>query len=496
MTIFQAQPNGTITDPGGDSFVVRGVSMFDYLFVSYEPRSDYRFRQVLSPLPPPGISGPTYGGRTIYISEENVKFQLDAARTLGVNLIRLSVEPAMEFASISYLDPSNGLTYPSDFDMLDVIINYASSIGIVVQLQNGNDLCPVAFSLDFMRTLISRYWQNPYVWICPANELNGAVNGGVNVYNTAFWQSTMGSYMTVLRGPLASGSGRFRNPVVIGPTAWSHDLNAVDAILQTDGRFRNDQNMIIGIHQYQVNKNTTSFRNTDLASTTTEWFQYVGKGKYCIIIDEVGINNWGLPYDPNLNPSMSSPDLTVWNNMQLWAIDFLDWVSNSCQSAGLAGCNGLNWNSWIDGMGIYDYNSMHQAGFALSTWGDIYRKNYLQHELNTSWTKFLPVVSAHTGTLGTISAVGQYMIVGHLVHVQTNITIQSNGSGAGFIKVKLPIGTSNGLTTTFSGMNYANCQGISGIAPWGSDTISIFTYAGTYPGGSGSVLCLNGFYAL
>lgn len=140
--MFKVQPNKTIA-LNGQRFIAGGVQMFDYLLCSFEPnRINYNYRKIVEPshtYPNSQISEPTYYARLQYINSANVLAQLRKAYDMGANLIRVNIEPAIRYASVSYIDSTDGLTYPSDIDMLDVIINHADSLGMAVQLQNSND---------------------------------------------------------------------------------------------------------------------------------------------------------------------------------------------------------------------------------------------------------------------------------------------------------------------------------------------------------------------
>jgi hypothetical protein len=118
---FKVQPNKTLA-LNGQRFIARGVQMFDYLFCSFEARDNYNFRKIYCPVGTgygTGISEPTYYAKLQYIDTDNVKAQLTKAQDMGCNLIRVNIEPAIRYASVDYVDPSNGLGYPPDIDMLD-----------------------------------------------------------------------------------------------------------------------------------------------------------------------------------------------------------------------------------------------------------------------------------------------------------------------------------------------------------------------------------------
>ena len=351
-----------IYDPNNNEHRVRGVTMFDYLLDSFEARTDCRFRAPYpTRVPAQPLSSPTYYAKVQYRNHDHVYHQISRAKLYGVNLIRVAVEPAVMFATQSYVDPDDGQMYPSDYAMLDDIVNTAGTLGVVVQIQQVNDFCAKEHITAFVADLATRYKGKQHVWINPANEPGGMANNARDVDNVEMWQDKIGEYVSAIRGT------GFVNPIVINSTGWGVNVNKVEYKLDNDPRFANDPNLIIGAHIYQIKPSDYSFRDLDLARVTDEWVKYTTK--YPIIVDEVGINNYGKSYDASLNPQFGSVNPTDWINMQSWMIDFLSWARNHKD---IQGVTGFNYDSYLPGGDIYDWNSMYQRNETMSTWGQIY----------------------------------------------------------------------------------------------------------------------------
>lgn len=113
-----------------------------------------------------------------------------------------------------------------------------------------------------------------------------------------------------------------------------------------------------------------------------------------------------------------------------------------------------------------------------------------------SWSGYTPVVTPNTGSLTTVSASGRYLQIGKSVLLQATVTITTNGTGAGWINVSLPLLTANaGMIATFHGRESAvSGKMLQGSAAANSNTMNVFNYDNTYPGASGAVLALSGVY--
>lgn len=365
--------------PDGKRFVGRGVQMFDYLFVSQETRTDQRYRAILNPSgkgPGTGISEPTYYAKVSYISSANVEEQIRLARNNGSNILRVGVEAAVQLASVSYVDPADGKTYPSDPEMLDTIIQIAGEYGMVVQLQCSNDLVSTADNVTFLKWLTARYFTQPHVWINPANEPNGVANGGANVADPTAWTNKLQPLVTALREDVTGqpAGTKFRNPVVIDPPSYAYRLDLIASILTSNATFRDDRNLVINIHYYPV-AGETDFRGTRLTTDLTRWVNYLPT--YCIMIGEAGIDNLGGRLDPNLDPGVPSVNLTQWAQVQSAVTDFLGWCQEQIVAGTLQGVIGHMWYAYVPGLSRHDDNTMRRNDGTWSTWGTIFRDKFL-----------------------------------------------------------------------------------------------------------------------
>lgn len=474
--------------------------MFDYLFVSYENRVDYSYRSIgkdVTKTPSSGVSEPTYYARVSFINEAAVINTLTKAKSFGINLIRVAVEPAIMTASVDYVDSVDGNTYPPDLVMLDTIINRATELGIVIQLQNGNDKAPLSLSLEFVTFLANRYSTNAYVWINPANELNGA-NGSGNVNNVSVWHSTMSQYVKAIR------AAQFLNPIVINPPQFGENLVGVANILNAYAVYNSDPCLFIGVHLYPQ-PGQYDFRTTRLPAETTNWFQFVND--FCIFVDEVGINNYGTSYDPDLNVGYPSANTDEWVRMKSWTIDFLDWAYQQCNYGNLNGVTGISWYAFIPGMGIVDLNSMIKYDQTRSHWGEIFTSYTSKPDVVITptpptagiWNSYTPVVSSSGGSLGAYTASGRYFSISpNLVFVQIYINISNNGTGFGAINITLPnsMGVVAGGDCVFNGAQIVNDFSLFVRTQIGTRNLRVKKWDGSYPSASGAQLLISGTYGV
>lgn len=373
---YQVLSNKTIRGADGNRFIVRGVTMFDYLLDSFETRSNYNFRERQFPAGKGaayGISEPTYFARSVYVNAAHIRQTLKTAWNNNVNLIRVAVEPAVMYASVSYVDPADGLTYPSDPDMLDDIIAAAGELGMVVQLQPVNDNSLTADNVTFLSWLGNRYLNTGHVWIDTANEVNGYANGAVDVHNASIWAAEVRQYMLAIR------SSGFKNPVCVDLPSWSSRIDTVYNTLTTDTAFSKDPNMILQIHYYPA-PGETDFRTARLPVVLSQWVNYIGQ--FCIVVGEVGIDNLAGRYDPNLDPGVPSVNVTAWEQMKASSRDFLTWCRDKTKLTSFSGVIGTMWTAYVYNMTTHDDNSMRQGGLPYydadwSMWGTIFRDRYL-----------------------------------------------------------------------------------------------------------------------
>jgi len=372
MSGYQVLSNHQIIDPSGHRFIVKGGTVFNYLFVSYESRTNYNFREKGRTTPPTGVSEPTYYAPTVYQNEGYVRDHLMAARREGLNLIRIAVEPAMMNASVPYVDPSDSQTYPSDIDMLDTIIGIAFELNLVVQLQNGNDAVPVADNLVFLAWLRDKYDEADNVWINPCNEINGT---NADVENASVWVSQMTQYVNALRF-----GGNFTNPICIDPPGWATRIDLIDSELSTNPVFANDINLIVNVHFYPqaatlYTDDTSWVASSQYAVRFPQWVSYLGD--YCIVVGECGIDNVSGRLDPDIDPGVPSVNLTWWANAQAVMSAFISWVNVNSNLGLLSGAIGHDWQSYIPGMGIHGHNTMRRTNGSRTAWGRIFRDKFI-----------------------------------------------------------------------------------------------------------------------
>lgn len=117
----------------------------------------------------------------------------------------------------------------------------------------------------------------------------------------------------------------------------------------------------------------------------------------------------------------------------------------------------------------------------------------------SSWawiTASAPTITAVSGTITTSSATCKYVQIGKSILFRMNITITTNGSGAGAVVATLPI-TSSAINMSV-GSGRASAVSGKQLQAYTSatNTINIYNYDGTYPGASGELLLINGFFEI
>jgi hypothetical protein len=99
-----------------------------------------------------------------------------------------------------------------------------------------------------------------------------------------------------------------------------------------------------------------------------------------------------------------------------------------------------------------------------------------------AWRSYTPTVTAQTGTITTVGdVVANYKVIGSTVYVTLDITITTNGTGAGDLRVTLPYGTP---ATHSTGSGKETVTGGKGLMAWiqaGASYVLITNYDNTYP---------------
>lgn len=106
---------------------------------------------------------------------------------------------------------------------------------------------------------------------------------------------------------------------------------------------------------------------------------------------------------------------------------------------------------------------------------------------------YTPTVTAQTGSLTTVSAVGRWLRIGDLIQLQVYITVTTNGTGGGYINVTLPFTTANNGTPAVGCGREDTVAGkqLQVRASPNSSSAVVFTYDNLYPAGDGYGLALN-----
>jgi hypothetical protein len=97
---------------------------------------------------------------------------------------------------------------------------------------------------------------------------------------------------------------------------------------------------------------------------------------------------------------------------------------------------------------------------------------------------FTPTITAATGTLTTVSATGAYTKVGRLVTASVDITVTTNGTGAGSLVTTLPF-TPSSLVQYGTGREVTAVGFTITIQTGGSNAIIVKASDDVYPAGNG-----------
>jgi predicted S18 family serine protease len=117
--------------------------------------------------------------------------------------------------------------------------------------------------------------------------------------------------------------------------------------------------------------------------------------------------------------------------------------------------------------------------------------------LFVSAASYTALLAPGSGTFTTASATGRYLQIGKFIFVQLTITITTNGTGATNVAATLPF-----MSASDTGSHHVipgKAVGLSGKMVQGfifanSSAVIIHNYDNTYPGASGEVLVVSGWY--
>jgi len=114
---------------------------------------------------------------------------------------------------------------------------------------------------------------------------------------------------------------------------------------------------------------------------------------------------------------------------------------------------------------------------------------------NTAWSTSSPTVTALSGTFTTVAAAVRYKQIGETVFFSCKVTVTTNGTAAGDVRVPLPVTAYS--DSAMAGRNTATGVSLTGdisTATAGLDTLQIKTYNNQYPAADGAILVINGVY--
>lgn len=128
--------------------------------------------------------------------------------------------------------------------------------------------------------------------------------------------------------------------------------------------------------------------------------------------------------------------------------------------------------------------------------GDISWRKDVSAMSDNAWISYTPTISATSGTITTSSANMRYIRRGNIVYFKAQIVITNNGTGAGALQMTVPIAQVGSYGTISAGLQRVP-TGYT-VYGWldggGTSTIYIKFYNDVYPGASGAVIELTGFY--
>jgi len=110
------------------------------------------------------------------------------------------------------------------------------------------------------------------------------------------------------------------------------------------------------------------------------------------------------------------------------------------------------------------------------------------------WISYTPSLAAETGAFTTATTSGQYKISdGDTVHFRAQVTITTNGTGAGAVILGLPFAAAQNFA--FNGVELGlTGRQVGGATFAASSTMRVVFSDGTYPGANGRTITITGTY--
>jgi hypothetical protein len=117
---------------------------------------------------------------------------------------------------------------------------------------------------------------------------------------------------------------------------------------------------------------------------------------------------------------------------------------------------------------------------------------FAQAVSTNAWTAYTPTATPATGAFTTVSATGSFKLVGKTCHVAAQVSITTNGTGAGRVRITLPF-TQTGFITMGT-YRENNITGESGQVFVSGNLAQMATDSNGYPGGNGYGLLASFIY--
>lgn len=150
-------------------------------------------------------------------------------------------------------------------------------------------------------------------------------------------------------------------------------------------------------------------------------------------------------------------------------------VTDAVGSTGVTVPRGLDVWLWQDGTNVRAINDTYSA-----------------------WTSYTPTVTVGSGSLTSYTAIGFYRVVGKWVEMRVSISITNNGTAATNLIISLPVGPSHGTGRQAMCGRESSVTGkvVGGTISPNTSLLTITNYDGSYPGGSGYSIEVQGPYEI
>ena len=112
---------------------------------------------------------------------------------------------------------------------------------------------------------------------------------------------------------------------------------------------------------------------------------------------------------------------------------------------------------------------------------------------NGAWTPYTPTLTVTSGSLTSASATGAFLRTGRLVQFQAQVTITTNGTAAGELRVSLPAT----VIRNMAGQGWENNTSLGSVQVrivGGVSYAAIYTLANAYPGANGRLFIISGSF--